>query len=81
MTEIQHDVLALVAAMAPDTADRADLDSALIADLGYCSLRLLELSIAVERAFALAPLSQETLARVATVGDLVELVRMHKDPS
>ena len=81
MTDIQRDVLALVAAMAPDTADRPGLDSALIADLGYSSLRLLELSIAVERAFTLAPLSQEALAGVATVGDLVELVRTQKVPS
>ena len=81
MTDIQRDVLALVAAMAPDTADGPGLDSALIADLGYSSLRLLELSIAVERAFTLAPLNQEALAGVATVGDLVELVRTHKVPS
>lgn len=81
MTSIQRDVLTLVAAMAPDPGPEPGLCSALIADLGYSSLRLLELSIAVERAFSLAPLSQEALAGVATVGDLVELVRTQQDPS
>ncbi len=47
--------------------------------LGYTSLRLLELSIAVERVFALPPLSHDTLAGVSTVGDLVNLVRAQKD--
>ncbi|MGJ6126500.1 acyl carrier protein [Mycolicibacterium sp. Y3] len=81
MTTLTREVLTLVAAMAPDGTARPHLDSALVADLGYSSLRLLELSIAVERAFALAPLSQEKLAGITTVGDLVELVRDQRDPS
>ncbi len=79
MTAIQDGVLALVAAMAPDTARAPALDSALIGDLGYTSLRLLELCIAVERAFDVPPLEQEALAGVATVGDLVNVVRRQKE--
>ena len=81
MTDIRTEVLELVAAMAPDTAGEPDLSSALIGDLGFTSLRLLELSIAVERAFELPQLDQEMLAGVATVGDLVNLVEAHKEPA
>lgn len=79
MTDVRTEVLELVAAMAPDTAGEPDLGSALIGDLGFTSLRLLELSIAVERAFELPQLDQELLAGVATVGDLVKLVEAHKE--
>ncbi|MGU3501336.1 acyl carrier protein [Mycobacterium sp. C31M] len=72
------DVLALVGAMAPDLGRQPGLDSALIADLGYSSLRLLELSIAVEQAFALPPLRPEAMLGVRTVADLVELVRAQR---
>jgi acyl carrier protein len=81
MTAIQDDVLALVSALAPVPAAEPDLHGALIDDLGYTSLRLLELCIAVERAFALPPLGHDALAGMSTVGDLVELVRTHKDRS
>ncbi len=81
MTDVRTEVLELVAAMAPDTAGELDLGSALIGDLGFTSLRLLELSIAVERAFELPQLDQELLAGVATVGDLVKLVEAHKEPT
>ncbi|MBB3605105.1 acyl carrier protein [Mycolicibacterium sp. BK556] len=76
---VREDVLALVAAMAPDTAGEPDLNSALIGDLGYTSLRLVELSIAVERAFGLPQLNPELLAGVYTVGDLVNLVEAQKE--
>jgi acyl carrier protein len=79
MTTVCDQVLALVAAMAPDTAREPDLNSTLIGDLGYTSLRLLELSIAVERAFGLPPLDQDMLSGVSTVGDLANLVREQKE--
>jgi acyl carrier protein len=81
MTAIQDDVLALVTALAPAPVAEPDLHGALVDDLGYTSLRLLELCIAVERAFALPPLGQDALAGMSTVGDLVELVRTQKDRS
>ena len=81
MTAVQDDVLALVTALAPGPAAEPDLHSRLIDDLGYTSLRLLELCIAVERAFALPPLGHDTLAGVSTVGDLVNLVRTQKERS
>lgn len=77
---IRNDVLALVTAMAPAPVQPA-LHSAFVADLGYTSLRLLELSIAVERRFGLPPLTPETLGGVQTVGDLVALIEELKVPS
>ncbi|HET7073157.1 MAG TPA: acyl carrier protein [Mycobacterium sp.] len=81
MTAIQNDVLALVTALAPAPAAEPDLHRALIDDLGYTSLRLLELCIAVEHAFALPPLGHDMLAGVSTVGDLVNLVRTQRNCS
>jgi acyl carrier protein len=81
MTAIRDAVLALVTALAPAPVAEPDLHGALIDDLGYTSLRLLELCIAVERAFALSPLGQDALAGVRTVGDLANLVRTQEDRS
>jgi acyl carrier protein len=81
MTVQDDDVLALVIALAPGPVAEPDLHGALIDDLGYTSLRLLELCIAVECAFALPPLGQDALAGVSTVGDLVDLVRTLKERS
>lgn len=77
MTALEEQVLALVGAMAPGGAEPR-LDDTFIG-LGYTSVRFLELSIAVERAFGLAPLAPESLAGVSTVGDLAELVRAQRD--
>lgn len=82
MTSIETDVLTLVKAMAPapiGTGSPGCDDT--FAGLGYTSLRFLELSIAVERAFDLPPLAPEVLAGVVTVGDLVNLVRAQRDRS
>ncbi|WP_197283527.1 acyl carrier protein [Mycobacterium sp. Marseille-P9652] len=80
MSVTEKEVLALVAAMAP-AADDAHLQDTFMDDLGYTSLRFLELSIALERAFGLPPLTPESLAGVSTVGDLVDLVRSQRGSS
>ena len=72
MTTIEEEVLAMVTVLAP-TAGEPGLDDTFVG-LGYTSVRFLELAIAVEQAFGLRPLPPETLARVTTVGDLVDLV-------
>jgi len=79
MTTIEKEVLALVTAMAP-AAGEPSLDDTFMG-LGYTSLRVLELSIAIERAFDLQPLTPESLAGVSTVGDLADLVRAQQDRS
>lgn len=79
MTEIEQDVLDIVRAMAPD-AGQPSLDDTFIG-LGYTSLRFIELSIALERAFNLKPLTPEALGGIVTVGDLADLVRAQQDQS
>lgn len=75
MTESAQ-VRAVVAAMAPNRAAAADLaeDTRLVADLAYDSVRLIELSIALEKYFDLAALEESRLAAVTTVGDVIDLV-------
>ncbi|ADG97803.1 phosphopantetheine-binding protein [Segniliparus rotundus DSM 44985] len=65
----------IVAAMAAEPPQRP-LEGAdrLIDDLGFDSVRLIELTMALERAFGLAAHSPEQLVSVATVDDVVALV-------
>ncbi|MBI0293097.1 hypothetical protein JBE04_00930 [Streptomyces sp. PRKS01-29] len=72
--ETRSKVYAIVGAMAPaGDAALAD-DTALIADLAYDSLRLIELTLALEEGFGLGELAQERTATVTTLGDIVRLV-------
>ncbi|AHH99169.1 hypothetical protein GCM10010174_49300 [Kutzneria viridogrisea] len=75
-TDCRAEVHAVVAAMAPSptAADELAEDTRLVADLAYDSVRLIELSIALERHFGLAALEESQLATVTTVGDVVDLV-------
>lgn len=64
----------LVLAMAPEPpAELAD-DHRLIEDLGFDSLRLMELTVVLERAFALPRQRPEDLAGVLRVGQVITLV-------
>ena len=71
---MKPEVLAIVAAMAPSPAEELHADTRLVDDLAYDSVRLIELSIALERHFALTALDESRLAAVTTVGDVVDLV-------
>jgi acyl carrier protein len=70
----RDDVHAVVAAMAPRPAAELSDVTRLVADLAYDSVRLIELSMALERRFALGYLDEGQLATVSTVGDVVDLV-------
>ena len=78
MIETIHDTaVRLIVAMAPtDEASGADLaaDLRLIDDLGYDSVRLMELTVVLERKFGLPRQLPEQLAGVHTVGDVIALV-------
>lgn len=64
----------IVAAMAPNSAaDPAD-ERRLIEDLGYDSLRLMELTVVLERGFDLPRYRPEQLMGVLRVGQVVDLV-------
>jgi acyl carrier protein len=69
-------VHAVVAAMAPHPTAAGDLDGGtrLVADLAYDSVRLIELTIALEKHFGLPALEDSRLATVTTVGEVADLV-------
>ncbi|WP_327140617.1 acyl carrier protein [Nocardia sp. NBC_01327] len=64
----------IVAAMAPQPpAEFADTQR-LIEDLGYDSLRLMELTVVLERSFGLPRYRPEDLMGVLRVGQVIDLV-------
>lgn len=78
MTDVDSSVAArarqLVVAMAPEPpAEPAD-ESRLIEDLSYDSLRLMELTLVLERAFGLPRFRPEQLLDVRRIGDVVALI-------
>ncbi|RDI44945.1 acyl carrier protein [Nocardia mexicana] len=66
----------LIAAAAPNPVEAADLtdETQLIEDLGFESLRLMEMTMLLERAFGLPSYQPEELWSVLSVGDVVALV-------
>ncbi|MEU7765545.1 phosphopantetheine-binding protein [Nocardia sp. NPDC049190] len=67
-------VRGLVRAMAPDQATPTDDDQRLVEDLGFDSLRLMELTVVLERAFDLPRYRPTDLVGVRRVGEVVALV-------
>jgi acyl carrier protein len=64
----------IVVAMAPASISEPGPDTRLVEDLGYDSLRLLELAMAVETEFSLPPIAADEVATVATIGDAERLL-------
>ncbi|WP_280276256.1 acyl carrier protein [Nocardia wallacei] len=77
MTGVDSDVAQrvrhLVAAMAPQPGGTGD-DRRLVEDLGFDSLRLMELTVVLERAFGLPRYRPEQVAGVLRVGDVIALI-------
>ncbi|MBO0856162.1 MAG: acyl carrier protein [Nocardia sp.] len=75
MTETLADrVRALVLRMAPQEPAEVSDEQHLIEDLGFDSIRLMELTVALERVFTLPRQNPQHLVDVLTVGDVVRLV-------
>lgn len=55
-------------------------DARLVDDLGFDSVRLIELTMALERAFGLPPQRPENLATITTVDDVVTFALTAEDP-
>ena len=55
------------------------LDAAFVDDLGVDSLDLVELAMALEDAFGIEEMSEEDMANIKTVGDLLEYLGKHLD--
>ncbi|MBQ1026053.1 acyl carrier protein [Micromonospora sp. C95] len=60
-----------VGALAPDPRTEVGLDEQLVTDLGFDSLRMVELSLVLEELFALDPNAMDEVPPVGSVGDLV----------
>ncbi|MEU4342774.1 acyl carrier protein [Nocardia sp. NPDC023852] len=67
-------VRGLIRAMAPDHGAPAGDDRRLVEDLGFDSLRLMELTVVLERAFGLPRYRPEELVGVRRVGEVIALV-------
>lgn len=64
----------LIRAMAPEQNVEVRDDRSLTTDLGFDSLRLMELTFVLERAFDLPRYRPEQLAGVLRVGQVVDLI-------
>ena len=69
----RQQVIRLITALAVPRRMPEDVgaDARLIDDLGFDSVRLIELTMALERAFGLPPQRPENLATITTVDDVV----------
>lgn len=59
--------------------DAVTLEATFVEDLGVDSLDLVELSMALEDEFGIEEMSEEDMANIKTVGDLVEYLGKHLD--
>lgn len=72
--DVRERVAREVLRLAPRPSDSVDPSSDLEDDLGFDSLTLVELALALEREFDLPPLSEGDAIEIATVGDVQEIV-------
>ncbi|MFI6046544.1 acyl carrier protein [Nocardia sp. NPDC051321] len=72
--EVAQRVRTLVHAMAPDPQAQTGDTQRLIEDLGFDSLRLMELTVVLERSFGLPRYQPEQLVGVRRVGEVITLV-------
>lgn len=73
-TALAERVRDLIRAMAPEQNVEVRDDGSLTTDLGFDSLRLMELTFVLERAFDLPRYRPEQLAGVLRVGQVVDLI-------
>lgn len=68
---------ALIAEQLSVNSDDITLEATFVEDLGVDSLDLVELSMALEEEFGIEEMSEEDMANIKTVGDLVEYLGKH----
>lgn len=71
---VREDVRRLIQQLAPVSGVEISPSTELGVDLGYESLRLMELATALEDHFELAEITEDDAAEADTVGDVEELV-------
>ncbi|MEU1983929.1 acyl carrier protein [Nocardia sp. NPDC019395] len=73
--DVAREVYRVIAAMAPKPDTTCAGNDRLIEDLGFDSLRLMELTVVLERTFGLPGYRPEELAGVLRVDQVVRLIR------
>jgi acyl carrier protein len=73
LKDVRTEAYAVIAAMAPGQAELTD-DTDLRAGLLYDSVRLIELTMALEQHFGMAAMNLDDAMTVTRVGDVVALV-------
>lgn len=74
-TAVAQQVYRVIDAMSPKPGTACTADDRLVEDLGFDSLRLMELTVVLERTFGLPAHRPEELAGVLAVGQVVMLIR------
>lgn len=77
----RQNVIRLITALAAPgwTPEDVAADARLVDDLGFDSVRLIELTMALERAFGLPPQRPENLAMITTVDDVLTFALTAED--
>ena len=75
MEEIFKTMQDLIAEQFAIDADEISMDSSFVDDLGADSVDLVELVMAMEEEFDIGEMSEEDLASIKTVGDLVHYLQ------
>ncbi|MDT4999517.1 MAG: acyl carrier protein [Mycobacterium sp.] len=71
---IAEAIVRVIGALAPDPRERAGLDEHLVSDLGFDSLRTVELSFTIEELFKLDESALGDAPSLGTVQDLVDFI-------
>lgn len=78
--DVAEAVRELVVRMARTTPERVTAATSLITDLGYDSVRLIELAIAAEQAFDIDRIDLDATLTIDTVADVLALVHRNLAP-
>jgi acyl carrier protein len=71
---VADELRGLIARMSPKNVKSVSAGERLVEDLGYDSLTLIELAVAIEDRFDLPAISEEEAMRIRTVGDLERFI-------
>lgn len=71
------EIAAIIAEQFGVEADSITADTAFEEDLGANSIDIVELSMAMEDLYAVGEISEDDLAGISTVGDLVQYIQAH----
>ena len=73
-SHVANEIRRLIAGMSPREIPVVAPQARLVEDLGYDSLALIELAVAIENHFKIDAISDEQAMAITTVGDLERLV-------